>query len=214
VLGAVMQAVRHGLDLDADPAQIDPVLALVPGPRRAGTRLPGGMDGFELAVRVILGQQVTVKAARTLVQRLVDRYGQAIETPFPELTHVFPDAETIAAADPEVIGKLGIVRQRVKALQALAVEVAAGRLALHRGAPIEATLDALRALPGIGDWTAQVIAMRALAWPDAWPASDIGLMNALGSRDIKHITALAEAWRPWRAYAVMRLWHQLENPAP
>jgi AraC family transcriptional regulator of adaptative response / DNA-3-methyladenine glycosylase II len=172
------------------------------------------MDGFELAVRVILGQQVTVKAARTLVQRLVDRYGEPIETPFPELTHVFPDARTIAAADPEVIGKLGIVRQRVKALQALATEVAEGRLALHRGAPIEHTLDALRTLPGIGDWTAQVIAMRALAWPDAWPASDIGLMNALGSRDIKHITALAEPWRPWRAYAVMRLWHQLENPAP
>jgi AraC family transcriptional regulator of adaptative response / DNA-3-methyladenine glycosylase II len=104
------------------------------------------------------------------------------------------------------------VRQRVKALQALAGEVAGGRLALHRGAPLQATLDALRALPGIGDWTAQVIAMRALAWPDAWPASDIGLMNALGSRDPKHITALAEAWRPWRAYAVMRLWHQLENP--
>ena len=212
VLGAVMQAVRHGLDLDADPALIDPVLARVPGPQRAGMRLPGGMDGFELAVRVILGQQVTVKAARTLVQRLVDRFGEPIETPYPDLTHVFPTAETLAGADPEVIGKLGIVRQRVKALQALATELAEGRLALHRGAPIDATLQALRALPGIGDWTAQVIAMRALAWPDAWPASDIGLMNALGSRDVKHITQLAEDWRPWRAYAVMKLWHHLEHP--
>jgi AraC family transcriptional regulator of adaptative response / DNA-3-methyladenine glycosylase II len=199
------------LDLDADPALIDPVMALLPVPSRPGARLPSGMDGFEIAVRVILGQQVTVKAARTLVQRLVDRLGEPIQTPFPALTHVFPHAHAIALADPEVIGKLGIVRQRVKALQAVAAAVAEGRIALHRGAPLQETLDALRALPGIGDWTAQVIAMRALAWPDAWPASDIGLMNALGSRDIKHITALAEAWRPWRAYAVMQLWHHLES---
>ncbi|MFY9512521.1 MAG: adenosine deaminase, partial [Rubrivivax sp.] len=86
--------------------------------------------------------------------------------------------------------------------------------ALHRAAPLAQTLDSLRALPGIGDWTAQVIAMRALAWPDAWPATDIGLMNALGVRDAKHITTLAEAWRPWRAYAVMRLWHHLETTTP
>jgi AraC family transcriptional regulator of adaptative response / DNA-3-methyladenine glycosylase II len=213
VLGAVMQRIRHGLDLDADPTLIDPVLALLPVPLRPGTRLPGGMDGFELALRVILGQQVTVKAARTLVQRLVDRFGERIDTPFPALTHVFPDAATIAAADPEVIGMLGIVRQRVGALQALARAVVDGRLELHRAAPLQATLDTLRGLPGIGEWTAQVIAMRALAWPDAWPATDIGLMNALGSRDPKHLTRLAEAWRPWRAYAVMRLWHHLEHPS-
>ena len=212
VLGAVMQRVRQGLDLDADPALIDPAMSLLPVPLRPGTRLPGVMDGFEGAVRVILGQQVTVKAARTLVQRLVDRFGEPISTPYPALTHVFPHAQAIAAADPEVIGKLGIVRQRVKALQALAGAVADGSLLLHRGAPLEPTLDALRALPGVGEWTTQVIAMRALAWPDAWPASDIGLMNALGSRDPKHITALAEPWRPWRAYAVMRLWFELENP--
>ena len=212
VLGAVMQRVRQGLDLDADPALIDPAMSLLPVPLRPGTRLPGVMDGFEGAVRVILGQQVTVKAARTLVQRLVDRFGEPISTPYPALTHVFPHAQAIAAADPEVIGKLGIVRQRVKALQALAAAVADGSLLLHRGAPLEATLDTLRALPGVGEWTAQVVAMRALAWPDAWPATDIGLMNALGSRDPKHITALAEPWRPWRAYAVMRLWFELENP--
>jgi AraC family transcriptional regulator of adaptative response / DNA-3-methyladenine glycosylase II len=214
VLGAVLQRVRQGLDLDADPSLIDPVLATLPVPLRPGTRVPGAMDGFEAAVRVILGQQVTVKAARTLTQRLVARFGEPIDTPFPALTHVFPTAEQIAAAAPEAIGTLGIVRQRVGALQALARAVVAGEIALHRGAPLEATLDALRALPGIGDWTAQVIAMRALAWPDAWPATDIGLYNALGSRDPKHITALAEAWRPWRAYAVLRLWHHLETPTP
>ncbi|MDP3223664.1 MAG: AlkA N-terminal domain-containing protein, partial [Rubrivivax sp.] len=118
VLGEVMQRVRQCLDLDADPARIDPVLALLPVPLRPGTRLPGAMDGFEVAVRVILGQQVTVKAARTLVQRLVDRFGQPVETPFPTLTHVFPSALAIATADPAAIGLLGIVRQRVRALQA------------------------------------------------------------------------------------------------
>ncbi len=211
LLGAVMHRVRQGLDLDADPAQIDPVMNRLPVPARPGARLPAGLDGFDIALRVILGQQVTVKAARTLVQRVVDRYGEPLATPFPALTHVFPSAEAIAAADPETIGRLGIVRQRVRALQALAAAVASGAIELHRGAPLAATLDALRALPGIGDWTAQVIAMRALAWPDAWPASDIGLMKALGSRDAKVITAQAEAWRPWRAYAVMQLWHHLET---
>jgi AraC family transcriptional regulator of adaptative response / DNA-3-methyladenine glycosylase II len=211
VLGAVLQRMRQGLDLDADPALIDPVLASLPVPPLSGMRLPAGLDGFEVALRVILGQQVTVKAARKLVQRVVDRFGEPISTPFAGLHRVFPSAETIAAADPEVIGKQGIVRQRVRALQALAAEVAAGRIALHRGAPLGATMDALRALPGIGEWTAQLIAIRALAWPDAWPASDIGLMNALGTRDAKRVEQLAEAWRPWRAYAVLRLWHHLET---
>ena len=124
----------------------------------------------------------------------------------------------LAAATPESIGTLGIVRQRVGALQALAREVAGGRLLLHRSAPVEPTLAALRALPGIGEWSAHLIAMRALAWPDAWPASDIAVLNALrpltgGVRSVPQATALAEAWRPWRAYAVMRLWRSLE-PAP
>ncbi|CAD5372248.1 Adenosine deaminase [Rubrivivax sp. A210] len=211
VLGAVLQGVRQLFDLDADPALIDPVLASMPLPALPGLRLPGSVDGFELAVRVILGQQVTVKAACTLAQRLVDRFGEPVETPFPALTHLFPQAATLATADPATIGELGIVRQRVGALQALAAALAEGRLSLQRGTPLAPTMDALRALPGIGEWTAQLIAMRALAWPDAWPAADIGLMKALGTRDQAEITARAEAWRPWRAYAVMRLWHQLEQ---
>lgn len=213
VLGAVLQRVRQALDLDADPALIDPVLARVPGPALSGTRLPGAFDGFEAAVRVVLGQQVTVKAARTLTQRLVQRFGTPVATPFTGLSHCFPDATTLAAASADDIGRLGIVRQRVRALQALAAAVAGGDVALHRGAPLQATMDALLALPGIGPWTVQVIAMRALAWPDAWPAADIGLMNALGTRDVKTIEALAEPWRPWRGYAVMKLWHQLETAA-
>jgi AraC family transcriptional regulator of adaptative response / DNA-3-methyladenine glycosylase II len=215
-LGEAMQRVRHALDLDADPAGSDPVVAAVSARLGAahhpGLRLPGAFCGFEAALRIVLGQQVTVAAARTLAQRLVERFGTPVDTPWPaSLNRAFPAAEAVAAAGAEDLGRLGIVRQRVRAIQALAAEVAAGRIALHRGAPLDATLEALRALPGIGEWTAQVIAMRCLAWPDAWPASDIGLMNALGTRDAKAVAAAAEPWRPWRAYAVMRLWHHVET---
>jgi AraC family transcriptional regulator of adaptative response / DNA-3-methyladenine glycosylase II len=174
-------------------------------------RVPNGFDGFEIAARVILGQQVTVAAARTLTRRLVERFGAPVETPFADLHRAFPSAQAIATADPDWIGQLGIVRQRTRALQALALEVHEGRLQLHRGAPLAATLQALHALPGIGEWSAQLIAMRALAWPDAFPASDIGVLNALGTRDLVAVRGQAEAWRPWRSYAVMRLWQTLET---
>jgi AraC family transcriptional regulator of adaptative response / DNA-3-methyladenine glycosylase II len=210
-LGTVLERVRQGLDLDADPALIDPALAAVSGPAVPGLRVPNPIDGFEAAVRVILGQQVTVAAARTLTARLVERFGTPIATPFADLTRCFPDAPTLAAASAESIGTLGIVRQRVGALQALAREVADGRIVLHRGAPLASTLDALRALPGVGEWTVQLIAMRALAWPDAFPAADIGVLNALKTRDAKAAAAASQAWRPWRSYAVMRLWQSLET---
>jgi AraC family transcriptional regulator of adaptative response / DNA-3-methyladenine glycosylase II len=210
-LGRVIASVRQALDLDAEPALIDPVLAALPVPAVPGIRVPGGSDGFESAVRVILGQQVTVAAARTLTRRLVERFGEVIETPWPAVNRIFPSARTLAQAAAGSIGELGIVRQRVGALQALAVEVDAGRIALDRAAPLAATLDALRALPGIGEWTVQLIALRALAWPDAFPASDIGVMNALGTRDLKAVAEQSQAWRPWRSYAVMRLWQTLET---
>lgn len=210
-LGEVLRRMRQALDLDADPGEIDAVMARLPLPLRPGLRLPGALDGFEVAVRTVLGQQVTVKAARTLLARLVERFGEPLATPFPALHRLFPSPESLVAASAEAIGALGIVRQRVGALQALAREVAAGRLALHRGAAVEPTLAALRALPGVGEWTAQLIVMRALAWPDAWPASDIGLMNALGTRDPKRVAELAEPWQPWRAYALMRLWQHVET---
>ena len=216
VSGPLLLRARHAFDLDADPAAIDPVLASVPGPARPGVRLPGSWCGFETAVRVVLGQQVSVAAARTLCHRLVQRFGQPIETPFPGLDRLFPTAQALAAADAADIGRLGIVRQRVRALQALAAAVADGRLQLQPGADLDTTLATLTALPGIGDWSAQMIALRTLGWPDAWPAADIALLKALGqtaaSRDPAAGTAIAEAWRPWRGYAVFKLWLSLEHP--
>ncbi|MFO1220931.1 MAG: Ada metal-binding domain-containing protein [Burkholderiaceae bacterium] len=209
--GALVQRARQALDLDAEPERIDEVLATMPLPMRSGIRVPGSFDGFETAVRVILGQQVTVQAARTLTHRLIERFGRAIDTPFADLTRLFPSAQAIAEASADAIGTLGIVRQRVGALQALARAVCDGRLELHRGAPLDDTLARLRELPGVGEWTAQLVAMRVLAWPDAFPASDIGVLNALGTRDPKIATALAQPWQPWRSYAVMRLWHALEE---
>jgi AraC family transcriptional regulator of adaptative response / DNA-3-methyladenine glycosylase II len=216
-LGHLVQRARHALDLDADPAVIDPVLASVPGPDRPGVRLPGSWDGFETAVRVVLGQQVSVAAARTLCQRLVQRFGPPVDTPFAGLDRLFPSAAVLAAADPADIGTLGIVRQRVRALQALAQAVADGQLQLRPGADLTTTLAQLTSLPGIGDWSAQLIVLRTLGWPDAWPAADIALLKALGqpadARDPAAGTAMAEAWRPWRGYAVFKLWQTLETPS-
>ena len=207
-LAAVIARCRHALDLDADPARF---AARMPLPETGGLRLPGSFDPFETAVRIVLGQQVSVAAARTLATRLVAAFGRPLATPWPALTHLFPDAPTIAAADPAALGRLGIVRQRVEALQALAAAVAEGRLELAPQAPLERTLATLQALPGIGAWTAQMIALRVLAWPDAFPASDIGVLRALGTRDPREALARAEAWRPWRGYAVMQLWQSLET---
>lgn len=212
-LGEVIGRVRHGLDLDADPAAIDPVLARLPLPPRPGLRVLGAFDGFEGAVRAVLGQQLSVAAARTLTQRLVARLGSPVATPYPGLTHTFVSAPVLAAADPAVLRQLGIAAPRVAALRALAQAVVADRIDLDRAAPLAPTLAALRALPGIGEWTAQVIAMRVLGWPDAWPVGDSGLKKALAARGAAPADPLALAWRPWRAYAAMRLWLDLETAA-
>jgi AraC family transcriptional regulator of adaptative response / DNA-3-methyladenine glycosylase II len=224
--GQLVEATRSALDLDADPAHMAPVLAALArrhpaSPALAGLRMPGSFDGFETAARIVLGQQVSVAAARTLAHRLVERFGTPVATPWPALARCFPDAQAIAAATPEAIGELGIVRQRVGALQALARAVVEG-LPLHRGAALSPTLAALRELPGIGDWTAELLALRVLGWPDAFPATDIGLLKALGfaqAREAPQAIALAEDWRPWRSYAVIALWRALESsvaaePAP
>ncbi len=213
VLPTVISRVRAMFDLDAEPMAINGALH-ASFPDGDGLRVPGTVDGFELAVRAVLGQQITVAAARTLGTRLVQAFGEPVATPIAGLDRLFPTPAAIAGASGDALGRLGIVRQRQGALAALAREVQAGRLTLHAGADVPATLAALQALPGIGDWTAQYIAMRALRWPDAFPAGDIALQKALGVSSARAAAEASLAWRPWRSYAVLRAWHGPQPATP
>jgi len=203
-LAGLVQRCRRLLDLDADPASVaevlcaDPALAALVA-RRPGLRVPGSVDGFELATRAVLGQQVSLAAARSLAGRLVATFGQPLPEPDDALTHRFPAAATLAEADLRGIGLTGA---RARTLRALAAAVAVGDLDLRPGADRDDTRRRLIALPGIGPWTVEYVAMRALADPDAFPATDLVLRRALAQR------AIAETgrWRPWRAYAAMHLW--------
>jgi AraC family transcriptional regulator of adaptative response / DNA-3-methyladenine glycosylase II len=213
VLPDLVAQVRDWLDLDAEPSAIHQVIGL-DFPNTLGLRLPGGLDGFELAVRAILGQQITVKAARTLGQRLVHALGTPCETPWPELNRTFPSPATLALDEnAALMGSLGVVRQRQKAIQALAQAVESGALQLHAQAPLEATMQALLAVPGIGPWTAHYTAMRALRWLDAWPVQDVALQTALGLRQHPSpAIAVAQrglAWQPFRSYALIAAWQRL-----
>ncbi|QMV24252.1 helix-turn-helix domain-containing protein [Streptomyces sp. SCUT-3] len=211
-LAVAVQRCRRLLDLDADPQGVDEALGADPllAPlvaARPGLRVPGHVDGFELAVRAVLGQQVTVKGARTLAGRLVERLGKPLDAPAGTLTRLFPAAEAVAADDLEGIGLTGA---RARALRALAGAVADGRLVLDPGADREEAARGLLALPGVGPWTASYVAMRALGDPDAMPLGDLVLrksLGALGAPDTAAaLAAAAERWRPWRAYAAGHLW--------
>lgn len=210
VLPAVLARIRALFDLTARPDLIAKHLgrdrrlgALVRA--MPGVRVPGAFDGFEIAVRAIVGQQVTVKGATTLAGRLAAAYGEPIVTPYPHLTRITVRASTLAEAPADDIAQLGVTSARARSLVALARAYAAGTLHLEPGAS-ERTVDHLVALPGIGPWTAHYIAMRALAWPDAFPADDLVLRNALGAVSARAAEELSQAWRPWRSYAVMYLW--------
>ena len=163
--------------------------------RTPGLRVPGAFDGFETAVRAILGQQITVRGATTLTGRFAQRYGKPLRTPHSALTHVFPSRGDVR----DDVASIGIPRARAHALLCLA----RSKISLEPGTT---SLDALRALPGIGEWTAQYLAMRALSWPDAFPASDLGVLKAMRAKTAKEATAHAEVLRPWRSYAVLHLW--------
>ena len=207
----MIAAARRWLDLDAAPAGIDAALANLPG--TPGIRLPGSLDAFELAVRAVLGQQVTVAAARTLARRVVERFGTPLATPWPSLARAFPSPQTLAAATLDSVASLGIVRTRSNALIAMAQAWPALEAAM---ASPDDFIAALCELPGIGPWTAHYIAMRALGWPDAFPPNDVAVLKAMrllfGTQNQRDADAQAQAWRPWRAYAVLRLWNSLETP--
>jgi len=209
----VVAAARRWLDLDAAPQTIAETLHALPGDE--GLRLPGSLDGFELAVRAVLGQQITVAAARTLARRVVERFGETLATPWDDVNRAFPAPQVLADAATEQIAELGIIGNRAAAI--IAVARAWPELALDAGvrpAP-ETLIEQLCALPGIGPWTAHYIAMRALSWPDAFPPKDVAVLKAMsqlfGSTSQRDADTHAQDWRPWRSYAVLRLWNSLEK---
>ncbi len=209
----IVNRLRRMFDLDADPraiasalsqdARLRPLLK-----KRPGLRLPSGWDGFEIAIRAVIGQQVSVAAARTLAARLAQSFGQALPVDFAEgMSHLFPTPETLAEAD---LTRIGLTRSRAETVRTVARAVLDGRVDFQSERTLEEFVARWVALPGIGPWTASYIAMRALGHPDAFPAEDLVLQKAVptdGSRmTAKLLTARAQAWQPWRAYAVMHLW--------
>lgn len=216
VLPQVLARVRHLFDLCCDPDAVTEVLApmndIRPGFYVPGTRVPGCFEPFEMAVRSVLGQQITVKAARALAARLVEAYGMPVETGIDGLTHVFPSPARIIALEAPIgdrLGPLGITGARARTILALAQAFAAGDIDFDLSARPEAEIGKLMAMPGIGGWTAQYIAMRTMGWPDAFLETDVGVRKALAPHTPKEMLTMAEAWRPWRSYATVNLWNAL-----
>ncbi|HWU74883.1 MAG TPA: AlkA N-terminal domain-containing protein [Rhodanobacter sp.] len=220
ILG-VVTTLRRMFDLDANPQAItdmfrrDPVL----GPlrrREPGLRLPGGWDGFEIAVRAVLGQQISVAAARTLATRIVQRWGEPVaDIPVAGLERLFPTPSALADADLRAVGLTGI---RAATVRGMAQALLDGRVDFRAEQSLEEFVARWVALPGIGAWTAHYMAMRALSHPDAFPAADLILRRAAnpGAKELStgELSRVAEAWRPWRAYAVIHLWRSSANIAP
>ena len=208
--------VRHLFDLYCNPdvvyEALQPMNEIRPGLCVVGARMPGCFDSFEMAVRAILGQQITVKGARTLAARLVGKYGTPISTGIAGLTHIFPSPQDILALEGPIgnhLGPLGITGARAKTIHALARALAAGEIDFEHCVRPEAEAEKLLSIPGVGVWTAQYIAMRAMGWTDAFLHTDYGVKKALAPRSEKEILAMAEAWRPWRSYATVNLWNSL-----
>jgi AraC family transcriptional regulator of adaptative response / DNA-3-methyladenine glycosylase II len=209
VVPALLSRVKHAFDLACDPAPV--ALALGPlAARHPGLRVPGTFDGFELAVRAIVGQQVSVRGARTVLGRLVSAFGTPQVPAEGALTHLFPAAAALAAAPVTELARVGLTGSRARAIIALAQATATGALVLEPEADVDATVARLLELPGVGAWTAQYIAMRALRWPDAFPAGDLVVRRMLGAPRPAQALEKARQWQPWRAYAVMHLWRSAQ----
>ena len=217
----VVTTLRRMFDLDANPqaiadtfrhdAILGPLLA-----RRPGLRLPGGWDGFEIAVRAILGQQISVAAARTLATRIVQRWGEALPSaPMPGLERLFPTPVALARAD---LREIGLTTSRAATISGMAQALLDGRVTFRAEQSLDAFVASWIALPGIGEWTAHYIAMRTLGDPDAFPAADLILRREATTDAVplstKALTARAQAWRPWRAYAVIHLWRAASDALP
>lgn len=205
---------RRLFDLDADPALIashlgkDPLLAptLVAYP---GLRIPGTWEFFELSIRAILGQQISIARATALAGRLADRFGQDFATPIPALERICFTPQALAAVTPEELAAIGIPLSRGRTLHRFAQASVAGKLDFPPATPLATILATLQELPGIGPWTANYIAMRGLGQPDAFPTADLGLLKATHLKSARALDAIAEKWRPWRSYAALHLWRSL-----
>jgi AraC family transcriptional regulator of adaptative response / DNA-3-methyladenine glycosylase II len=206
VVPAVLSRVKHAFDLSCDPVVVASALGGLAA-ARPGLRVPGTFDGFELAVRAVIGQQVSVGAARTILGRIALALGETVASDGGDpLVRIFPTAARLAALAPADLARLGVMPARARTVTLLAAEVAAGRIRLEVGSDVEATVAALTSVPGIGAWTANYIAMRALRWPDAFLANDLVVLKALGETRPARALRASDAWRPWRSYAVMHLW--------
>ena len=208
VIPAVLARVRRLFDLAAEPERIAKRLGKLAAPC-PGLRLPGAFDGYEVAVRAVLGQQISVKAATTIAGRFAETFGERVELPFPELSLLMPSAHRVATATPAALAKIGVTSARAHTLLELSRAMVSNPQFLEPGADVDAAMARLKELPGIGEWTAQYLAMRAFSWPDAFPATDLGIRKALGIGSEREILAVAEGWRPWRGYAAMHLWRTL-----
>lgn len=212
VLPELRARLRRLFDLEANPVAIESCLRQHPElrahlKRTPGLRVPGALSGFELALRAVLGQQITVKAATTIFGRFVETFGSQVETPDPDVDRIGPEAADVANASLQQLIDRGLTQKRAESVRALARAAADGTVKLEPPVDFTAMRGLLQELPGIGPWTAEYIAMRALSDPDAFPSSDLGLLNALKLAKPAALQALAEDWRPFRAYAALHLWH-------
>ena len=221
VLMPLLARVRTQFDLEANPSVIqshlasDPLLAAQMA-RTPGLRVPGAFDSFELAIRAVLGQQVSVAGATTVAGRLVQRFGTGINTPYVGVTHHFPSPALLAQIPIEDIAQIGLPKSRAATVQNLARFALAGGLQNQLGVSKDAMVTQLKTVTGIGEWTAQYIALRALRYPDAFPAGDLGLQKSVAlAPDIrmteKALQQRSQAWSPWRAYAALLLWQSLSK---
>ncbi|ATW23581.1 DNA-3-methyladenine glycosylase 2 family protein [Candidatus Formimonas warabiya] len=218
VLSRVLARIRGLFDVNSSPLEISEKLtimnALVPDICMPGIRLPGCFDPFEMSVRAVLGQQVTVQAARTLAMRFAAAFGKKILTPFEELNVTFPGPDLIYGLEAPIenhLGPLGITGARARSIFALAEALVTGSISFSQRADPEQEMEKLLKLPGFGLWTVQYIGMRALNWPDAFPHTDYGVKKALFGMTPKEILDVSQAWRPWRSYATITLWSSLEK---
>ena len=210
VFKTIQARIKRLFDLVANPRIISSALGeLASG--NPGLRIPGSFDGFEIAVHAVLSQQVSVPSARALLARLVEAFGEVIATPHQGLNRIFPSPLSLAQATDNDLIRLGIYRQKARAIRCLSQAVVMGDITLGPGVQMDDEIQKLVSLPGIGQWTAQYIAMRVFSWPDAFPHTDLGLRKSLNVPNSSSVLRLAEAWRPWRAYAAMHLWHRIKK---